>query len=349
LAILDPIQRTENGATIRGARVRVYIKNGPYHLTEMSVWADGQIQCWGPLITFERFQQKVAAGWVVTALPENAQVSVWPLGRFTAVRVENGVAEAELVKEVADLIDELNGRPTASHRCREALRAYQESPSEERKEVLRAAYEAVPSHRRIFLGDQDAKDWPIRRILEPEKLKDLLAVSDKAVSVAPSVKAQLDGNLQMALTSLYDHSGFGRAIFPRQAIAKVEALFRSGREETGLKRMRADLVAALKKHGNRPFVVIRLTAAMTSLGQYCAANGRVDEAVELLCEASRRNPDNLAPIELAKLAVARGDVRLARRLAALITDRSSEEMARALGLDLDSFRRLCRQPAGRRR
>ena len=33
------------------------------------------------------------------------------------------------------------------------------------REVLRAAYHAVPEHLRMYCGDMDSKDWPIRRIL----------------------------------------------------------------------------------------------------------------------------------------------------------------------------------------
>jgi hypothetical protein len=42
---------------------------------------------------------------------------------------------------------------------------YEAAPSEEKREALRKAYEAVPEHLRMYCGDMDSKDEPIRRIL----------------------------------------------------------------------------------------------------------------------------------------------------------------------------------------
>ena len=56
-------------------------------------------------------------------------------------------------REVADEVDALNGRLTTHKRCREAF----------------AAYEAVPAHNRMYLGDMDTKDNDIRRILFPNE------------------------------------------------------------------------------------------------------------------------------------------------------------------------------------
>jgi hypothetical protein len=94
------IHREENGQKIPGILLRAYIHNGPYHLTEIAVFQDGMIDCWG-LVTFARFKQKVEEGWIVTALPGDAKVSMFPLGSFTATHINNGVSEGEFVKEVS--------------------------------------------------------------------------------------------------------------------------------------------------------------------------------------------------------------------------------------------------------
>src|SRR6185437_11304670 len=97
------------------------------------VWQDGSIDCWGR-VSLKEFEHKVASGWVVTALPDGAEVSVHSLGRFKATEVHSYVAEAELLKEVADVIEELNDRPTAAHRVHECLRRYAEQQTLENKE-----------------------------------------------------------------------------------------------------------------------------------------------------------------------------------------------------------------------
>jgi hypothetical protein len=88
------------------------------------------------------------------------------VGSFVAAEVLSFVEPEEFIKEVAEEIEELNGRPTAAERCREAFRAYQKEPTEAVKERLKQEYEAVPMHlRRSVLHDMDAKDFPIRRII----------------------------------------------------------------------------------------------------------------------------------------------------------------------------------------
>ena len=64
--------------------------------------------------------------------------------------------------EVADEIDRLNDRPDSIGRCRQALDRYLETRTEEDRQALRAAYLAIPEHRRVYtLGDMDSKDHPL--------------------------------------------------------------------------------------------------------------------------------------------------------------------------------------------
>lgn len=162
------IYREVDGALIIGVSRPIYIHNGDYHLTELKIYADGMIDCWG-LITVDQFKDKVKSGWVVTELPNSARVSVFLLGSLTATYAHNFVKSEELIKEIADTIKELNGKPTTSDLCKEAYEEYQKEPSGANKTKLRAFYEAVPEHNRIFiLGDQDHKDNAIRSILYQE-------------------------------------------------------------------------------------------------------------------------------------------------------------------------------------
>lgn len=352
--------REENGQRIPGQRLWAYIHNGPsYYLTELRVFRDGMVSC-PDLVTFKRFRQKVEEGWVVTALPENAQVSVSLLGRFVATSVRNGVSEAELVKEVADLIEELNDRPSASARCRAALKTYQETPTEEAKAVLREAYEAIPAHHRIFvLGDQDVKDLPIRMILYGEQELESwshrqagkklgmasppeIDVSEALESVLPSPKRKLERGLGMALMLLYQHSGVGQPLFPRGALEEVEELFRSGQAEEGVRRIWSDVRSLRQRYSRRPSILTRLAGSLDALGDYLEAKGRFDEAAEAHLEALELNPDGLASFGVARLATARGDAALARRLVAKMAELelpplSEDSLARALGIDLPRF------------
>ncbi len=158
--------RTEHGREIPGKSLSAFIHNhDAYFVTTVNVYQDGMIGCQG-LVPFERFQRDIAAGRVVTTLPEHANVRVGFLGTFTATHVRSWVKEEEFVKEIADILHELNGEPTSLQICQEAFAAYLKHPSKEHQEHLRQAYEQTPKHtRKYLLGDMDRKDTPIRKIL----------------------------------------------------------------------------------------------------------------------------------------------------------------------------------------
>jgi hypothetical protein len=127
------------------------------------------IDCWG-LVDFEEFKRKVRSGWVVTQPPKMARINVSCLASFTATHASYWIEPEDFIKEVADEIEQLNGRSTTSDRCREAWSEYEASPSETTKEALRLAYLAIPTHNRIYvLRDQDSKDHPIRAVLYPHE------------------------------------------------------------------------------------------------------------------------------------------------------------------------------------
>jgi hypothetical protein len=160
---------TPEGIRVDGVFAMAFIHNGSYHLTHISIYEDGLVDCWG-LVPFEDFKDKVRSGWVVTQPPPGAPISVIFLGSFTAHDARFPVDPEEFIKEVKDEIERLNGRPTSARACYEAWQLYNADPSGENEEALRIAYEAVPEHlRRFVLGDMDSKDHPIRRVLYPEE------------------------------------------------------------------------------------------------------------------------------------------------------------------------------------
>lgn len=158
---------SRDGKRIDGMYLHAFIHNGEYFLTEIGIYQDGMIECW-EWVDFEGFKQRVHSGWVVTQLPPDARVSVFPLGTFRASDITYEVYPEEFIKEVADEIEALNGRSTTSERCRAAWATYKASPSDTAKEALRICYEAVPRHLRYYLlGDMGKKDSLIRMVLYP--------------------------------------------------------------------------------------------------------------------------------------------------------------------------------------
>jgi hypothetical protein len=163
----------EDGTRINGVLLPAFrrgFSRGDVSLLLVGVFQDGMIDCCG-LMDYESFKHEVRVKCIVTRLPKKASVRVGNLAQFTATVAYNFVRPEEFIKEVADEIEQLNGRSTSSDRCRDAWTAYNASPTRETKQRLRKAYEAIPEHnRRYVLKDFDNKDLDILYVLRSRKL-----------------------------------------------------------------------------------------------------------------------------------------------------------------------------------
>lgn len=162
--------RDVDGERIEGTWRHIFIRNGDsYFLTDLLIYADGMIDCWG-LVNLDEFADKVRSGWVATDLVEGARASAHHLAvwRFTDPQMwVNGKA---LIGEVADEIDRLNDRPDSTERCLTAARAYRTDRTEDNRAALRAAYEAIPEHLRVYaVGDMDLKDKPLLALFSDDE------------------------------------------------------------------------------------------------------------------------------------------------------------------------------------
>lgn len=151
--------RVVDGETIPGTWRHIFIRNGRnYFLADLFVYADGMIDCWGP-VDLEGLRAKIASGWVATSLEPDAQASAHLLAYWKFAEPKAVIDGDALVGEVADLIDELSDRPTSSDRCVAAVDRFLDQPTEENRLVIRDAYYAIPEHHRVFvLGDMDRRD-----------------------------------------------------------------------------------------------------------------------------------------------------------------------------------------------
>jgi hypothetical protein len=65
----------DDGERIEGTWRPAFIKNGDtYFLTDLKIYADGLIDCWG-LVDIDGFREKVRSGWVATSLSEGGRAS----------------------------------------------------------------------------------------------------------------------------------------------------------------------------------------------------------------------------------------------------------------------------------
>ncbi|MFJ6612859.1 NADAR domain-containing protein [Streptomyces sp. NPDC091289] len=157
--------RTADGVRIPGTWRHAFIRNGGTHfLTDLVIYADGLIDCWG-LVTVEEFEEKLRTGWVATTFPEGAEASAHGLARWKFSESRSNLTPELFAAEVRDTIDRLNDRPDSTGRCLAALDVFLADRTEENREAVRDAFLSIPSSKRRYaLGDMDSKDWPLRML-----------------------------------------------------------------------------------------------------------------------------------------------------------------------------------------
>lgn len=141
--------RVVDGGRVDGEALLVLARvAGDFRLLRLSVYADGVIDSGtSPLPwSFEDFVDAVRRGELVTEMPDGVSVDCHEVGTWTMTEARSSRGEAELLAEVADILDRLNGRPTITHRWFDAMRAYGRQPSEERLAELRTADDAIPDN-----------------------------------------------------------------------------------------------------------------------------------------------------------------------------------------------------------
>jgi predicted NAD-dependent protein-ADP-ribosyltransferase YbiA (DUF1768 family) len=137
--------------------------DGRYFVDDLIIFADGAVRC-GDRTDLAGLRKLLVSGRVAVTNPEATPHPEEP-SKWLSRSGEPLTPEGFLL-EVADKIEELNGRPTTARRCWEAIERFQREPNEHNRALLRRAYLAVPPHRRIYvLGDMDRQDRPLRILL----------------------------------------------------------------------------------------------------------------------------------------------------------------------------------------
>ena len=77
----------------------------------------------------------------------------------------------EKLKEIEENIKKISGKESAFNCAIKQYHTYLAYPSDYNRELLKEAYEKVPEHERIFLGDMDDKDYDFRRIIYTPNIK----------------------------------------------------------------------------------------------------------------------------------------------------------------------------------
>jgi len=141
--------------------------SGSFELTRLFVFADGLLRIGsnGDLFSIEELPARYAAGEVGNQAPAGSLIRLPGLGEFRSADTFGGVSIEDRIGEVRDLLHRLKGGTSVIRLCAQLFENYIQEPSPTTKDALRAAYEAVPEHLRIYCGDMDTRDTAIRKVL----------------------------------------------------------------------------------------------------------------------------------------------------------------------------------------
>ncbi|MNW28900.1 hypothetical protein D3C74_57410 [compost metagenome] len=166
-------------STIEGDGFSMFMREeGRNYLVNLVVYEDGMVHIYGlpdsREIPIEELEAWFADGTLFTTGAYPLVVSIPELGEVTVTEELYAEIAEDKYKELLDNYKRLKGERTTLEECRDAYHLYLEYPSEFNRERLKTAYEQVPEHMRMYLGDMDTKDADYQRILySPEDKREV--------------------------------------------------------------------------------------------------------------------------------------------------------------------------------
>lgn len=152
-----------------GKQMNIFLrKNGELLLTSVTAYEDGTFSVDGldgeEYVTLDIIHELFSEDILCIAPKENETVSFGALGNAVC-KSKYEVLKSEKIKEIENDLLRLQNKPDAIETAQRAYISYLQCPSEQAKAKLRSAYEAVPEHQRMYLGDMDIRDRDYIRIL----------------------------------------------------------------------------------------------------------------------------------------------------------------------------------------
>lgn len=167
----SPRQHSGSDITPAGKSRYAFIRqDGQVFLTSIRIYADGQIDVHPRfdqqrLVSFGEFEEMLNQQKICLSVPDGTSIEIDSLGRMTVTDSMSWIEPSAVLLEIKDTIKRVNGEKDAVEICREAYQHYLDEPTVATRRLLRQAYEAVPEHHRMFVGDQDTKDVAVRMVI----------------------------------------------------------------------------------------------------------------------------------------------------------------------------------------
>lgn len=140
-----------------------------YYLTQIEIFDDETVRLTGTpsdgVCKYSEFIHHLDNPDLYSSPPIGSIMEISGLGEFIVGENSEFVSTDNRRGEIEDLHERIQGRPGRIQNCMQQFQKYSENPTKENRAKLKEAYEAVPDHLKIYCGDMDSKDIPIRMAL----------------------------------------------------------------------------------------------------------------------------------------------------------------------------------------
>lgn len=155
---------------IDGEGINLFYKmNDGYHLVKVNIFQDDSLvlsRLEAPVtLTITEFESLISEGIILTDIPIGSKIYIYGLGSFSIQEALDTTSIRDKLLEIKDIQRSLKGEPTSIQFCANAYKEYLDNPTLTNQEKLKIAYENVPDHQKMYVGDMDTKDIPIRMII----------------------------------------------------------------------------------------------------------------------------------------------------------------------------------------
>ncbi|WP_299435622.1 hypothetical protein [uncultured Aquimarina sp.] len=152
----EKIYIEKEGKKVYGERLPVIIHNNGYYLSNITVFEDGFIDCWG-LKDLAQIESEIKSGRLLQNIPDDVELEC-SLGTIKSSKFIPKKSNEDFIKEIEDLINALNNRGTRRITCENSFKNYLIEPSELNLKSLTDAYNDLPSHQKVIFEYIDQKD-----------------------------------------------------------------------------------------------------------------------------------------------------------------------------------------------
>lgn len=153
-----------------GEKFHIFYRNddSKTYLAQLSIYQTERIEITNlptkKIFQFDDLKILINNNQLTTELNIGEEVIILGLGSFI-IKSGEGISINSKYNEFLDKYQELNGKENSISKCSKIFEEYKLHPTFKLKQELKEAYEKVPEHQRMFVGNMDTKDYEVRQVI----------------------------------------------------------------------------------------------------------------------------------------------------------------------------------------